>query len=137
MNELLFNPVMWGALAGLGGTMAGGWLARKSAREETEVKRFMAQTADDKQDFEALHTTVTVLQAEQARLRADVQEMRRQINDLQLRHRKIAEKYSSAIAFINLLLMRGRDLLARLDQLGVDHGTIPDPPDNIADDLKS
>ena len=74
---------------------------------------------------------------EQARLRADVQEMRQQINDLQLRHRKIAEKYSSAIAFINLLLMRGRDLLARLDQLGIDHGTIPDPPDNIANDLKS
>lgn len=137
MDALMHDPGLWTAFAALIGVLVGAFSTRRTSKEDIAVKRLVAQTADDAQDFEALHTTVTVLQTEQARLRSDIQELRQQMDEMNLRHRRLGEKYSSAVAYINLLRMRGRELLARLDTHGIPHGEIPEPPENIVDDLKS
>ena len=57
--------------------------------------------------------------------------------ELQLSKRRLSEKYSSAIAYINILLLRGKDLLGHLDHQNIPHGEIPSPPENLGEDLKS
>lgn len=117
--------------------MAGAFLTRLNSRDEINVKKIVAQNEDDRQDFEALHATVGILQSELSRIGNDVIELRKEVTELQLSKRRLSEKYSSAIAYINILLLRGKDLLGRLDQKNIPHGEIPSPPENLGEDLKS
>ena len=84
-----------------------------------------------------MHATVGILQSELSRIGNDVIELSKEVTELQLSKRRLSEKYSSAIAYINILLLRGKDLLGRLDQQNIPHGEIPSPPENLGEDLKS
>ena len=137
MHDMFSSPGFWTAFMALIGVLAGAFLTRLNSRDEINVKRIVAQNEDDRQDFEALHTTVEILQSELSRIGNDVMELRKEVTELQLSKRRLSEKYSSAIAYINVLLLRGKDLLGRLDQQNIQHGKIPSPPENLGEDLKS
>lgn len=97
----------------------------------------MLRNEEDRQDFEALHSTVGILQSELSRISNDVTELRKEVGDLRMSNRKLSEKYSSSIAYINILRLRGRELHARLDTMNIEHGQLPEPPDNLVEDIKS
>ena len=137
MNDMFASPGFWTAFMALIGVLAGAFLTRLNSRDEINVKKIVAQNEDDRQDFEALHTTVEILQSELSRIGNDVMELRKEVTELQLSKRRLSEKYSSSIAYINVLLLRGKDLLCRLDQQNIPHGEIPSPPENLGEDLKS
>ena len=137
MRDLFASPGFWTAFMALIGVLAGAFLTRLNSRDEINVKKIIAQNEDDRQDFEALHATVGILQSELSRIGNDVIELRKEVTELQLSKRRLSEKYSSAIAYINILLLRGKDILSRLDQQNIPHGEIPSPPENLGEDLKS
>lgn len=137
MIDLLHNPVIWASIATLVGALVGSYMTRQSSREDIKVRQFIAKTEDDRQDFDALHTTVLVLQSEQARLRSDIQELREQVDSLQQKHRRLSEKYSSAVAYINLLLLKGKEAVETMSNADLDPSKIPEPPINIVEDLAS
>lgn len=137
MHDMFASPGFWTAFMALIGVLSGAFLTRLNSRDEINVKKIVAQNEDDRQDFEALHTTVEILQSELSRIGNDVMELRKEVTELQLSKRRLSEKYSSAIAYINVLLLRGNDLLGRLDQQNIPHGEIPFPPENLGEDLKS
>ena len=137
MHNMFASPGFWTAFMALIGVLAGAFLTRLNSRDELNVKKIVAQNEDDRQDFEALHKTVEILQSELGRIGNDVMELRKEVTELQLSKRRLSEKYSSAIAYINVLLLRGKDLLGRLDQQNIPHGEIPSPPENMGEDLKS
>ena len=137
MHDMFASPGFWTALMALIGVLAGAFLTRLNSRDEINVKKIIAKNEDNRQDFEALHTTVEILQSELSRIGNDVIELRKEVTELQLSKRRLSEKYSSAIAYINVLLLRGKDLLGRLDQQNIPHGEIPSPPENLGEDLKS
>ena len=137
MHDMFASPGFWTAFMALIGVLAGAFLTRLNSRDEINVKKIVAQNEDDRQDFEALHTTVEILQSELGRIGNDVMELRKEVTELQLSKRRLSEKYSSAIAYINILLLRGKDLLDRLDQKNIPHCEIPSPPENLGEDLKS
>ena len=137
MHDMFASPGFWTAFMALIGVLAGAFLTRLNSRDEINVKKIVAQNEDDRQDFEALHTTVEILQSELGRIGNDVIELRKEVTELQLSKRRLSEKYSSAIAYINVLLLRGNDLLGRLEQQNIPHGEIPSPPENLGEDLKS
>ena len=137
MHDMFASPGFWTALMALIGVLAGAFLTRLNSRDEINVKKIIAKNEDNRQDFEALHTTVEILQSELSRIGNDVMELRKEVTELQLSKRRLSEKYSSAIAYINVLLLRGKDLLGRLDQQSIPHGEIPSPPENLGEDLKS
>ena len=137
MHDILASPGFWTAFMAMIGVLAGAFLTRLNSRDEINVKKIIAQNEDGRQDFEALHTTVEILQSELSRIGNDVMELRKEVTELQLSKRRLSEKYSSAIAYINVLLLRGKDLLCRLDQQNIQHGEIPSPPENLGEDLKS
>ena len=137
MHDMFASPGFWTAFMALIGVLAGAFLTRLNSRDEINVKKIIAQNEDGRQDFEALHTTVEILQSELSRIGNDVMELRKEVTELQLSKRRLSEKYSSAIAYINVLLLRGKDLLCRLDQQNIPHGEIPSPPENLGEDLKS
>ena len=137
MHDIFVSPGFWTAFMALIGMLAGAFLTRLNSRDEINVKKIIAQKEDDRQDFEALHTTVEILQSELSRIGNDVMELRKEVTELQLSKRRLSEKYSSSIAYINVLLLRGKDLLGRLDQQNIPHGEIPSPPENLGEDLKS
>ena len=137
MHDMFASPGFWTAFMALIGVLAGAFLTRLNSRDEINVKKIIAQNEDDRQDFEALHTTVGILQSELCRIGNDVIELRKEVTELQLSKRRLSEKYSSAIAYINILLLRGKDLLGYLDQKNIPHGKIPSPPENLGEDLKS
>ena len=137
MHDMFASPGFWTALMALIGVLAGAFLTRLNSRDEINVKKIIAKNEDNRQDFEALHTTVEILQSELSRIGNDVMELRKEVTELQLSKRRLSEKYSSAIAYINVLLLRGKDLLGRLDQQNIPHGEIPSPPENLGEDLKS
>ena len=137
MRDLFASPGFWTAFMALIGVLAGAFLTRLNSRDEINVKKIIAKNEDNRQDFEALHTTVEILQSELSRIGNDVMELRKEVTELQLSKRRLSEKYSSAIAYINVLLLRGKDLLGRLDQQNIPHGEIPSPPENLGEDLKS
>ena len=137
MHDLFSSPGFWTAFMALIGVLAGSFLTRLNSIDEINVKKIVAKNEDDRQDFEALHTTVEILQSELSRIGNDVMELRKEVTELQLSKRRLSEKYSSAIAYINILLLRGKDILSRLDQQNIQHGEIPSPPENLGEDLKS
>ena len=137
MHDMFASPGFWTAFMALIGVLAGAFLTRLNSRDENNVKKIVAQNENDRQDFEALHTTVEILQSELSRIGNDVMELRKEVTELQLSKRRLSEKYSSSIAYINVLLLRGKDLLCRLDQQNIPHGEIPSPPENLGEDLKS
>ena len=137
MHNMFASPGFWTAFMALIGVLAGAFLTRLNSKDEINVKKIVAQNEDDRQDFEALHKTVEILQSELSRIGNDVMELRKEVTELQLSKRRLSEKYSSAIAYINVLLLRGKDLLGRLDQQNIPHGEIPSPPENMGEDLKS
>ena len=137
MHDMFSSPGFWTAFMALIGVLAGAFLTRLNSRDEINVKKIVAQNEDDRQDFEALHATVGILQSELSRIGNDVIELRKEVTELQLSKRRLSEKYSSAIAYINILLLRGNDILSRLDQQNIPHGEIPSPPENLGEDLKS
>ena len=107
MRDMFASPEFWMAFMGLIGVLAGAFLTRLNPRDEINVKKIIAQNEDDRQDFEALHTTVGILQSELSRIGNDVIELRKEVTELQLSKRRLSEKYSSAITYINILL-RGK-----------------------------
>ena len=121
MHDVFVSPGFWTAFMALIGVLAGAFLTRLNSRDEINVKKIVAQNEDDRQDFEALHTTVEILQSELSRIGNDVMELRKEVTELQLSKRRLSEKYSSAITYINILL-RGKDILDRLDQQNIPHG---------------
>ena len=137
MRDMFASPGFWTAFMALIGVLAGAFLTRLNSRDEMNVKKIVAQNEDDRQDFEALHTMVEILQSELSRIGNDVMELRKEVTELQLSKRRLSEKYSSAIAYINILLLRGKDLLGHLDHQNIPHGKIPSPPENLGEDLKS
>ena len=137
MHDMFASPGFWTAFMALIGVLSGAFLTRLNSRDEINVKKIVAQNENDRQDFEALHTTVEILQSELSRIGNDVMELRKEVTELQLSKRRLSEKYSSAIAYINVLLLRGKDILGRLDQQNIPHGEIPSPPENLGEDLKS
>ena len=137
MHNMFASPGFWTAFMALIGVLAGAFLTRLNSKDEINVKKIVAQNEDDRQDFEALHKTVEILQSELGRIGNDVMELRKEVTELQLSKRRLSEKYSLAIAYINVLLLRGKDLLGRLDQQNIPHGEIPSPPENLGEDLKS
>ena len=137
MHDIFASPGFWTAFMAMIGVLAGAFLTRLNSRDEINVKKIVAQNEDDRQDFEALHATVGILQSELSRIGNDVIELRKEVTELQLSKRRLSEKYSSAIAYINILVLRGKDLLGRLDQKNIPHGEIPSPPENLGEDLKS
>ena len=121
MHDLFASPGFWTAFMAMIGVLAGAFLTRLNSKDEINVKKIVAQNEDDRQDFEALHTTVGILQSELSRIGNDVMELRKEVTELQLSKRRLSEKYSSAITYINILL-RGKDILDRLDQQNIPHG---------------
>ena len=122
MHDIFASPGFWTAFMAMIGVLAGAFLTRLNSRDEMNVKKIVAQNEDDRQDFEALHTTVEILQSELSRIGNDVMELRKEVTELQLSKRRLSEKYSSAIAYINILLLRGKDLLGHLDHQNIPHG---------------
>ena len=108
MHDMFASTGFWTAFMALIGVLAGAFLTRLNSRDEMNVKKIVAQNEDDRQDFEALHTTVEILQSELSRIGNDVMELRKEVTELQLSKRRLSEKYSSAIAYINILLLRGK-----------------------------
>ena len=137
MHDIFVSPGFWTAFMAMIGVLAGAFLTRLNSRDEMNVKKIVAQNEDDRQDFEALHTTVEILQSELGRIGNDVMELRKEVTELQLSKRRLSEKYSSAIAYINILLLRVNVLFGCLDQQNIPHGEIPSPPENLGEDLKS
>ena len=63
MHDLFASPGFWTAFMAMIGVLAGAFLTRLNSRDEMNVKKIVAQNEDDRQDFEALHTTVEILQS--------------------------------------------------------------------------
>ena len=131
------SPGFWTALLALLGVVFGAILARFTSKDELKVKKLIANNEEDRQDFEALHSTVGILQSELSRISNDVTELRKEVSDLRMSNRKLSEKYSSSIAYINILRLSGRELRTRLDTMNIEHGQLPEPPDNLVEDIKS
>ena len=72
MRDMFTSPGFWTAFMALIGVLAGAFLTRLNSRDEINVKKIVAQNEDDRQDFEALHTTVKILQSELGRIGDDV-----------------------------------------------------------------
>ncbi|MSS84475.1 hypothetical protein FYJ24_06800 [Actinomycetaceae bacterium WB03_NA08] len=106
-GAVLESPVFWGAVMALLGVLAGHWQARSSSHEENELA--------------GLKASVEVLRAEYSRLNDEVKELRLQMEGERKRYRKLSEKYSAAIAYIQILWVR--------------LGEYPPAPDLIAEDM--